>query len=751
MFHNLLMSRTHLDAYSDRMADLVTGTVLMPAWSPGGGVVGFVDGPPDERQAWRVDLTSGEKTSLIDAQWLRTKLSAVTGETPAGRGIPFAGFAYLTPSLITFGVGERVLTLDLDTGDLGAHPLEPAFDHLVGLSAKSRTTPRDYLRPSPLVDPLPMPELPAPDGSNLLSVQDGNLILRSTVDGRNVQLTTDGSGRPGGVEWRFDQTNPMHVALGVASPTTCWSPDGRTIAAYRVDGAGVSQAVQVHYLKREDEVVYRAHARAGGVLEKNTLHLIDTYGGTMVDIDLGETRDTYPVFASWLPDCSGIVVFVMTRDCRRVDVVLADARTGAVTPILTETGDSFVRIHHDIYFGRKLGLHLAPDGRRLVWASERDGWKHLYLYDLDGTLVRQLTSGEWPIDGVTRVTEEEVWFTGFPDQERPYDKHLLRVPLDGGAVVRVTDGPGVHDAFVSPDGRFLVDTSSTPTSAPVHRLRDRDGALVTELSRADTSRLDALPRVMAKEEEVLAADGETKLWATVYLPPDFNQDTTYPCLEYVYGGPQIAAAPHSFFGTIGGIMGATAAAWAQMGYVTVVVDARGTPLRSKAFHDAPYPRWASCMADDHAATIRQLAERYPIDLARVGVFGGSWGGYTAFRLAADQPDLYRAAVAFAPGFDPYSSVLYECYLGMPQDNKEGYDFAQPISLASHLRADLMIVGGTSDHATWTDAIKMSEALIRAGKQHEFVVMPEQYHGFDAVHSAYFRTKLETFFAETLKA
>jgi dienelactone hydrolase len=155
------------------------------------------------------------------------------------------------------------------------------------------------------------------------------------------------------------------------------------------------------------------------------------------------------------------------------------------------------------------------------------------------------------------------------------------------------------------------------------------------------------------------------------------------------------------------------------------------------------------LADDHAAAIAQLAERLPIDRDRVGVFGGSWGGYSAFRLAVDRPDVYRAAAAFAPGFDPYSSVLYECYLGLPLDNKAGYDFAQTLTRAPQLQGDLLLAGGTSDHATWTDAVKMSEALIRAGKQHEFVMLPEQYHGFDATHSAYFRTKLAAFFDRSL--
>lgn len=738
-----------MDSYLDRMADLVTGSVLLPTWSPDGKALGFVDGSADERRAWRVDLDTGERAPLMDHDRMRAAIAAATGEQPPGRGAPFAGFAFLTDALVSFAVGEHILMLDLESEHAVAQPPEPAFDHIVGLSSKARTTPRDYQRASPLVDPMPMPELSSPDGSTMLSTQRGDLVLRHVVDGRSVPLTHDGSDEPGGISWRFDQTHPLHVALGLAVPATCFSPDGRVVAAYRVDTAGVHQIPQTHYLKRGEEVVHRVHAQAGGVLERTTLHLVDTLSGRIVDVDLGDTRDTYPAFAAWLPDGSALVVFQMSRDCRRVEVRLADAATGATRLLLVEEGESFVRIHHDIYFARKLGLSLTPDGTRIVWTSERDGWQHLYLYDFDGTMVRQLTSGEWPVDGVVRLTDDEVLCSGRPDRDRPYDKHLLRVPLDGGDVVRITDGEGVHDTVVSPDGRFVIDTHSTPASAPLHDLRDRDGALIATLSRADDSRLRALPAVAAREERVLAADGETELWATVYLPPGFDDSGSYPCLEYVYGGPQIAAAPHTYFGTIGATLGATAAGWAQLGYIAVVVDGRGTPLRSKAFHDAPYPRWAPCLADDHAGAIEQLAGRLPIDLGRVGVFGGSWGAYSAFRLAADRPDVFRAAAGFAPGWDPLSSVLYECYLGLPRDNPEGYDFAQLFTRAPAIEGALLIAGGTSDHATWTDAVKMTEALIQAGKDHEFVVLPEQYHGFDRAHGAYFRSKLVAFFESEL--
>jgi dipeptidyl aminopeptidase/acylaminoacyl peptidase len=191
-----------------------------------------------------------------------------------------------------------------------------------------------------------------------------------------------------------------------------------------------------------------------------------------------------------------------------------------------------------------------------------------------------------------------------------------------------------------------------------------------------------------------------------------------------------------------------AQAVAQLGYVTVVIDSRGTPGRSKAFHDAAHRNFGG-FVDDHATAIRELLDRESfLRSDKAAITGGSWGGYAAFRCLAERPDVYRAAVANAPGFDPFSCVLYECYLGFPQTDRAAYDAAQTLTLAGQVEGDLMIACGTSDHATWTDAVKMADALIRAGKSHEFVVLPGQIHGYESVHDGYYYRKMRDFFADS---
>lgn len=731
------------DLFFDDFGSLVSGGELVPAWSPDGKTLAFVDGPADERQGWLVDVATGEKTPLVDVPAVRASIREATGETPSGRGLPFEQLAFTGPRAVAVQVGAHNVMIDLDTAAATKVPAERMVDTLMGVSESARCTPREYWRTQPLTDPVKTPEEMSPNGRFLLSTAHGNIVMRAAYDGREVALTTDGTAEH---EWRFDVYNAMLEMLGMAVPVTNWSPDSTKLAAYKVDNAGVAQSPQVHYLKREDEVVHRYHGKAGGVLERYTLHIVDVYGKPTVDIDLGDTTDTYPMFAGWLPDGSEVLVVRMSRDCRRADVLAADPVTGAVRELFSESGETFVRIHHDFYFGRKTGLWLTPDGQQILWLSERDGWKHLYAYDLQGRLLRQLTEGEWPVDAVKRVADGQVYFTARHDVARPYDVHVCRVPLDGGGVQRLTEGIGVHRAVFAPAGDAFIDTFSTPATAPVSVLRRPDGSLLGEIARADTTKLDAAGWTAPQEFSVTAADGETELWGTMFFPHDFDPAKQYPLVDYVYGGPQIAAAPHAW----GGTFAKYAHAIAQLGYVTVVLDGRGTPERSKAFHDAVYRNFAGPLVDDHAAAMRQLGERYAfIDGDRVGVTGHSWGGYSAFRLLADRPDVYRAAISSAPGFDPYASVLYECYLGLPQDSQEAYEAADTLRLAANLDGAFMLVCGTSDHATWSDAVKMSEALIRAGKNHEFVVMPEQYHGYGSQHDGYFWRKVARFFGEKL--
>jgi dipeptidyl-peptidase-4 len=732
------------DLYKERLDTLVRDFMFLPVWSPDGKDLAYLEGPAERRTGWLVDLGTGERSPLCDVEKARSAVAAATGQVPRGDGLPFAHFGFADLRTIVFAVDEQQVLLDLDEHRATLLPRARPLDEHFGYSEAARRTPRQFQRSVPLMDPAPAHEVVSPDGKHLLSTRDHDVVVRSTYDGTERRLTTDGTPDH---EWRFALTDPRLAVLGMAVPTANWSPDGLRVAAMRTDWSRVAKAPKVLGLTRGTKIISRAGAEAGGVLERTTLHVLDVLGRPAVDIDLGDTTDSYPVHAAWLPDSAGLVVFVMSRDCRHIRVLHADARTGRTRLVFEERGDTFLRVHHDVYFGSKLGLWLTPDGSQLLWLSDRTGWMHLYVYDLDGTERRPLTSGEWPVDEVVGIRDGSVYLTGRHDQARPYDVHLYRVPLAGGPLEPLTHEPGVHTAVLAPAADVFIDTWSTPAEPPRTQLRALDGTILCQLSTTDIDPLVETGWQPPRQFTVKAADGETDLWGVMFLPPHFDPEQSYPVVEWVYGGPQIAVAPHSFT-TPASPFGVPALALAQLGCVAVVLDARGTPGRSKAFHDAVYGQWANCLADDHAGAILQLAEQFPfVDASRVAVAGFSWGGYSSMRCAIDRPDVYKAAVPMASGFDPMSSLLYECYLGLPQDNPQGYTFADCVSRAAQLTRPLMMICGTSDYTSWADNLRMTEALIRAGKDHEFVVMPEQGHGYDGPHDSYVWRKVQAFLSE----
>jgi dipeptidyl aminopeptidase/acylaminoacyl peptidase len=637
--------------------------------------------------------------------------------------------------------GATAWEVDLQSGERCELPQPPAGP------PPGPVAPREFLSERlGVFDPLPVLEMPSPDGAYLLSTTEHNIVVRSTVDGRELALTQDGTPEN---RWRLDVVDPVIVLFTPGLAVTNWSPDGSRIAVYRDDYSGMGTIPQVHNLKSSDEIVYRYCAPAGGTLERTTLYALDLYGRPPVKIDLGDTTDQLVMYASWMSGGRELLILRVSRDCKKADVLVANATTGRARLVLSEEGDTFVRIFHDVYTGRKTGLWVVPDGKHLLWRSERSGTNQLYMYDLEGSLVRQLTSAEYPVDYVQRIDDEFVYFTAHSDRRRPYDVHLQRVPLAAGEVETLTENTGMHSVQFSPGGAFFVDTWSRPDQPPSSVLRRADGTLVSGLSVADRSRLDELGWVPPREFTVTAADGETELWGTMFFPNDFDENETYPIIEHIYAGPYWLVAPHSFEHLW---YTKWSQALAQLGYIVVMLDSRGTPERNKQFHDFIVDNWAGSI-DDHAEMIRQLAERESfIDGDRVGVIGHSWGGYFTFRALTDRPDVYKHGISVSPAFDVFApvSVLYECYMGFPQENRAVYDAAQTFPLVEKLPGDFMIVCGPIDHVTWPDAVKMAEALIRAGKPHEFVVVPEQGHFFDPAHDRHFWRKVAEVFGRNLQ-
>jgi dipeptidyl aminopeptidase/acylaminoacyl peptidase len=256
---------------------------------------------------------------------------------------------------------------------------------------------------------------------------------------------------------------------------------------------------------------------------------------------------------------------------------------------------------------------------------------------------------------------------------------------------------------------------------------------------------------LPEQFKVKAADGVTDLWGVMYKPVDFDPDKRYPQIEYIYGGAQMAVASHHLLMNDSGRFFNSYIGLAQLGYIVVVLDGRGTPGRSKAFQDVVYNEWGRHVVDDHAEALKQLGARHDfIDMSRVGIYGHSWGGHFSFRCLAARSDVYHAAFSSAPGFSPWDSILYESYLDIPQVNKAGYDAGDCFPLAGQVTGALTLAAGTSDNMCFHDALEMSRKLMDHGVDHELIAVAGDGHAYVGKGSDHVARKFIQFMQRTVK-
>ena len=596
-----------------------------------------------------------------------------------------------------------------------------------------------------LSPPTPVPNVVAPNGLHYATVVDGNVLVVDAKNGRTTALTGDAGGDIG---WDLE-SGRRAFARTKPSTVSPWSPDSRLLVASRVDRSRVRTIPTFDFL-HDDIAVGSMHAEAPGTpYAQVDPVLFDFESGARIAIDLGDTSKSLVVFAGWMPDGGDAWFIRFTRDLKRADVIAVD-RSGTTRVVLVEEAGGFVRVQHDVLYPGNVGLTLLPDSSGFLWMSERSGWNHIHRVDRDGTRVEALTSGAWPVLAVEAVDPAciTVFFTAHPDAWRPYDVHLCRSALAGGPMQRLTEGSGQRRISVSPSRRFFVETRSTPADPPVTTARDADGRVVRVLHTTDIATLRAIGWRPPEEVVVKANDGTTDLWGVLYLPADFDPAHRYPIVEHVYGGPQVAYVERGFW------LGASYKPWnhpqalAQLGFAVIVLDAPGTPERSKAFHDDVLRGWGERQVSEHAAALRRIAATRPyLDLTRVGVFGHSWGGFLAFRALVDAPDLYSCGVVSGPGLTP-NNLMSEPYLGADRD-AESYRHYDALPLAPKLVGHVLLVAGTSEVPMFHDVLRMSHALIEAGIRHEVIVLPGQSHGYAGRAADYFIDATTRFFQRHL--
>jgi dipeptidyl aminopeptidase/acylaminoacyl peptidase len=585
----------------------------------------------------------------------------------------------------------------------------------------------------------PRSEVVSPDGRRSAFIRGFDLWVRDLASGRETRVTTDGV-----EDYGYATDNAGWVRSD--RPVVRWSPDSRRIATFRHDARGVGMMHLVsaatghpelqswRYPLPEDTVIFRIERlivdldAAGGPRVVRLQMPPDQHRSTVCD---HVSCDGTFADVEWSADGRTLAFVSSSRDHKRATLRVADAETGAVRDVLEETARTFIESGAEGPNWRYL-----PESGEVLWFSERDDWGHLYLYDLKtGHLKQQVTTGTWNVLGLLRVdpASRTVWLTGNGREKGdPYFRYVYRVRLDGTDLRLLTPDSANHDVRPSPDGAYFVDRASTPDRAPVIVLRDAEGAKVLDLERADVSALAARGWRPPESFTVKARDNRTDLFGLLYRPTRLDPQRRYPVIVHVYPGPQSGSVGGRSFVSSRG----DAQALAELGFVVVELDALGTPMRSKSFHEAWYGNMGDNGLPDQISAVRQLARRFPwMDVNRVGIYGHSGGGYASADAILRYPDFFKVAVSQAGNHDnlTYEDDWGEKWQGLlvkRSDGTSNYDNQANHVLAGNLRGKLLLAHGTmDDNVPPNNTMVLVDALIAANKDFDLVLFPNRRHGF----------------------
>ncbi|NYI04603.1 S9 family peptidase [Allostreptomyces psammosilenae] len=698
---------------SARPGELVIGDKVRPQWIDGGARFWYAVSNGVGRRFVLVDPAAGTREPAFDHPRLAAALADASGQQIDPEALPFLA--------VQLAAG----TVEFDA--FGEHWRCRLDDYAC---ERAEFTPPG--------NPL---EVPSPDGKLAVSQRGHDLWARSLSDGREWALTTDGEPdhRYGsGPDCTSNGTLLRKIGLPHLPPAVAWSPDSTKVLAHRTDERGVRQTHLVQAGPADGgapQLHTQRYAHAGDErMPLAELVVLDVAAGTVVRAQaepllMPQMSPISTRWAWWAPDGSAVYYLSRPRDLRTLTLHRLDPATGEVTTVLSETGDTRVEPNQWAYEPPIVRV-LADEA---LWYSQRDGWGHLYRYDLrTGALLGQVTSGQWAVRQILRVDEAQrvVYFTASGlVEEDPYRRTVCRVGLDGSGFARVTDDELDHVVTLPGNPEYFVDSASTVDTPPVARVVDWDGRVLVELERADIGRLTETGWTAPERFRVKAADGVTDIYGVLYKPRGFDPAQRYPVVDNLYPGPQVNRVAPCF--DPGG-MGLDAEPVAALGFVVVALDGRGTPGRSKSFHDASYGRLGDAGGlADHVAALRQLAGTRPwMDLDRVGAFGHSGGGFAAARAMLDFPEVYKVGVALSGPHDTpcFNLGFVEAYDGA--DNPEAWARSSNVDLADRLAGKLLLVHGEMDDQVHPHhTLRLADRLLAADKDFELLIVPGAEHTF----------------------
>lgn len=669
------------------------GPIVWSKLSPAYFTLKKVDAERDGRSLVRIDAASGTETVVVSAEAL----------IPPGESEPLAvdGFTFSADeSKLLIYTNSRRVWRQNTRGD--SWVLDIAARELKKLGGDAAPSSLMFAKYSP-------------DGTCVAYVRGHNLYVQDVRTLRITALTTDGSDRVinGTADWVNEEE------LGIRDGYR-WSPDGRAIAFWNFDTAGVQN---FHLLDTTQgtypQLTSFPYPKVGTTNSASRIGVVGIDGGAVRWIDLpGDPREHYLPRMEWFPDGGAILIQQMNRLQNVNRVLRCDATTGAVTSVLTETDEAWLENENPVRW--------LDHGAGFLWLSERSGWRHIYRAGADGKEFSAITAGAFDVMSVEAIDEArgEIYFAASPDN--PTQRDLYRTPLNGGQPQRLTPAsqPGWHTYEASPDAQWAIHRYSTFTTPPVVELiRLADHSVVRVL--ADNAQLrEKLAKLDRPKFEFFRVNvgDDLQLDGWRLMPPTTRSLEKHPLFFHVYGEPHGQTVRDAWQGSKG--------LWhwmlAQQGYVVASVDNRGTNApRGRAWRKCVHRRIGIIAPEEQAAATRALLQQWSfVDANRVGIWGWSGGGSMSLNALFRYPDLYHAAIAVAPNADQllYDTIYQERYMGLPADNVDGYRLGSPITHAADLKGNLLLVHGTGDdNGHYQGTEKLINELI--ANQKRFSVMP----------------------------
>lgn len=550
----------------------------------------------------------------------------------------------------------------------------------------------------------------SPDGKWEVQVDNHNLVLINTADQSRHPLTTDG--------------NEKYFYEGVFF----WAPDSQRFVAIKTE-AEVQHIVHIVESSPKDQVQPKLksfnYIKPGDqiAVRKPCLFRIDTKQA----VPIADTHFPNPWSIEdirWEDDSSRFTFLYNQRGHQVVRVVAVNGQTGESGTLIDESSKTFVDYAHKLY------SYYLDQTHEIIWMSERNGWNHLYLINgLTGQVINPITQGEWVVRSVDYVDVEkrQIWFQAsgvYPEQD-PYYLHHCRVDFDGKNLTLLTSGNGTHEVDYSPDRKYLVDTYSRVDMAPITELRSgEDGKLICVLETAALDPLVATGWQIPERFVAKGRDGQTDIYGVIYRPSTFDPNRSYPILESIYAGPHGSHVPKSFSAF------RREQEIAELGFIIVQIDGMGTSNRSKAFHDVCWKNLADSGFPDRILWIQAAAKKYSyMDLNRVGLYGGSAGGQSTLRGLLAHGDFYKVGVADCGCHDNRMDKIWwnELWMGYPIDKH--YEEQSNVTQAHRLTGKLMlVVGELDDNVDPASTMQVVNALVKADKDFEFLILPGVGHG-----------------------